>query len=121
VTNLEELADRCEMAKEADRGTDAEIYWLIETGINVYRPEAPQYTSSIDAAMTLVPEGHKWKLGYGRYVPHVAEVVDYVSHTGTYVAECDGNHALALCAAALRARASSLIRADRAPEVTKEK
>ncbi len=70
----------------------------------------PQYSASLDAALTLVPEGFRWKLGYSRYVPCVAELVDYrvqmEPNLGTFVSECDSSHALALCAAALRARAA---------------
>jgi hypothetical protein len=68
--------------------------------------EVPRYTESVDAALTLVPEGFKWKAGYGRHVPHVAELRDYRDQPilGTFIGECDSNRAIALCIASLRAR-----------------
>lgn len=71
------------------------------------RFQAPVYTASVDAALTLLPEGFKWKLGYSRHVPCVAELVDYSDRAaGQFVGECDSNHAVALTLAALRARLS---------------
>jgi len=76
-----------------------------------YHFTAPLYTLSIDAALTLVPKGFRWKLTYSRHVPCVAEVIDYRgAETGKIIGRCDGecdsNHAIALCIAALRARES---------------
>lgn len=70
---------------------------------------SPDFTKSIDAALTLVPEGFKWKCGYGRHVPHTAELRDYRDKPilGTFIGECDSNRAIALCIAALRAREES--------------
>lgn len=67
-----------------------------------------EFTASIDDAVALIPEGFLWKLGYSRHVPHVADLTDYVNHTGRYDGVSDHSRALALCAAALRARASQL-------------
>ncbi len=117
------LAERCEKASEGSRNLDADIYEAM--GLEVLRvPGCPRaigwrhrpgrgcwqsmqrLTTSLDAAMTLVPDGFKWRCGYSRHIDHVAEVVDYNSHKGTYVGECvTGNRSLALCASALRAAA----------------
>lgn len=64
----------------------------------------PHVSTSIDAALTLLPEGFKWKCGYSRHVPHNAEVIDYSAHTGTFIGESDASRCLALLAAILRAR-----------------
>lgn len=60
-----------------------------------------RYTASIDAALTLVPEGHdKWAVS-GRNAAVVQSNSKAVTHTNwTYAA----TPALALCAAALKAR-----------------
>lgn len=59
------------------------------------------YTSSIDAAWTLVPEGFRWSCGFSKHVPHNAQVW---TGTGYYEGECDSDRAIALCIAALKAR-----------------
>jgi hypothetical protein len=76
----------------------------------------PMYCFLIDAALTLVPEGFRWKLGYSRHVPCVAELIDYrpimEPNLGRFDGECDSTHAIALCIAALHAR-SALNKAER--------
>jgi hypothetical protein len=99
-----ELAERCEAATGPDRELDAEIAQVVgaqpvmicDTGnVLIYQ----SFTASLDAAMTLVPEGRRWLL--------------QTLMTGKYRAEADWNGsgqgstpALALCAAALRAIAA---------------
>jgi hypothetical protein len=127
---LLELAERCEQATGPDRELDAEI---AEASGNVpedyqrathYGEPRPyfwhkferegeiiplRYTASLDAAMTLVPEGLEgrveWRTGKGM---HPA----YASMWGCGARDIDRHDnghgktpALALCAAALRARA----------------
>lgn len=66
-----------------------------------YKQECPAFTTSIDAALTLVPDGRIWTLG------------TYADHSG-YRAALDSQSestkaatpALALCIAALKARAA---------------
>lgn len=113
TSSLSDLIARLEKATAGSRELDAEIGAALglcdHSGPAHHRPFkdwAKPYTSSIDAAMTLVPEGHLWKCGYSRYVPHIAEIVDYDSHRGSFVGECDSNRAIALCIASLKARAS---------------
>lgn len=67
----------------------------------------PHYTTSIDAALTLVPEDHDWKAGYSKHVRHYAEARDLMHpHKGVFVGETDASRAVALCIAALKARQS---------------
>lgn len=131
---MDALAERVEKLTGPDREIDALIYESV-VGLRQYEsidrdsgnlrlryypgspgPEygrLPRYTASLDAAMALVPEGHLWRCGYSRHVPHSAEVVDYASHKGTFIGESDFNRALALTAACLRAQASIIREAGR--------
>lgn len=96
ANKLTELAARCEAATGPDRELDA----LIESAIprfGLYR-----YTASIDAAMTLVPEGWTWGVfddGTAWVWPD--ERRDLLTGKQAKAA----TPALALCAATLRARA----------------
>jgi hypothetical protein len=108
MSGLLELAERCEKAMGPDRGLDAEIYALCgridENHLLEWRH---RYTSSIDAAMTLVPKGMILRRYMAtRFVPHGCEVgIDYAH--GGWVGHSDHSMPLALCAAALRARGES--------------
>ena len=116
MTDLIRLAERVEKLTGRDREVDLEIYRAIypfpcvalsERAQDAFdREKAPKYSASLDAAMTLVPEGFKWRCGYSRHVPHNAEVVDYNSHKGTFIGESDSNRACALTAASLRSLAA---------------
>lgn len=108
---LLELAERCEKAERPDRGLDAEIHFRIKNGIGVgCASDAPAFTGSLDAALTLVPEGHDVTITqangpdrtdwYGR-VKFRTPYGDGLLKKGNAM-----NGALALCAAALRARAA---------------
>jgi len=105
------LADRCEQAAGSDRELDAEIAVALFGGNVIYDLKIkqwrrikitsawrmdhplPPYTTSLDAALTLVPEGCGWMV-----MSSAAKVGVWPSHGAT--------PALALCAAALRARAA---------------
>lgn len=75
------------------------------------------YTASLDAAMTLVPEGCGWLAGYGQTHPDEpmggalitrnARFVGYGENYDEIAVGEAATPALALCAAALRARASN--------------
>lgn len=135
--NLLELAERCEQAKASSPELDAQICaaarvvaskdwqwaynypdWEGRADGRVYLEKggpsfsAPSYTSSIDAAMTLVPDGvgdsiseeikvELWG-SHGVYPPHVRASAWVMGARRTYAATMP----LALCAAALRRRAS---------------
>lgn len=119
---LLELADRCEQASGPDRELDERISIAVEMKAAIkigdeilgnvrWAPwNAPKFTSSLDAALSLVPEGWKWSLhsaddtskpcaycvpNMGR-LPWPAWVADIEATTPS----------LALCAAALRALAA---------------
>lgn len=74
------------------------------SGISLRTPR--EYTSSVDGALALVPEGRILRqYAVSRFVPHTCEVaVDYAH--GGWIGHSDHTFALALCAAALRARAA---------------
>jgi hypothetical protein len=68
----------------------------------------PRYTASLDAAMTLIPAGLTWEVSTD-YVPALAGIysgTDDDDGLPAYQGEA-ATPALALCAAALRARAST--------------
>lgn len=118
---LEALAVRCEQATGPDRALDKDIREALgqpvmdEHGTMVeWRPDfyaAPAYTASLDAAMTLVPEGadaagERFKVeGWNEqtvHPPHVKASAWVAGAKRAYAA----TPALALCAAALRAQAN---------------
>jgi hypothetical protein len=135
MSQLLELAERCEQATRPDRELDgaialalgwtfqkmkgdalqkmkgdAQAYWR-EPGVTDFymRSKLPAYTASIDAAMTLVPKGKYWTCSYGRLSTHevmgAARIVEPL--TIDFIAESEAaTPALALCAASLRARAT---------------
>ncbi|WP_316176287.1 hypothetical protein [Bradyrhizobium sp. SZCCHNRI1073] len=109
---LLELAERCEKAERPDRGLDAEIHFRIKNGIGVgCASDAPAFTGSLDAALTLVPEGLSWTTGQNVHHLYWHTGVNRLN-LGTGAPEsvsCSAptkSPALALCAAALRARAA---------------
>jgi hypothetical protein len=90
-------------ALEAATGPSWELDGFICEAVGAVKPEAtphwewpPRYTASIDAALTLVPEGASGAIEFG-------------NHTQACVVGgpwCDGaTPAIALCIAALKARA----------------
>ncbi len=103
------LADRVEALTGPDREMDAAI-WAIGTLrewpprldilAQAYRDNAPRYTASIDSAMTLVPEG------YGFMVDGFKDAWFADLDAGQQMSAHATTPALALTAAALRARAS---------------
>lgn len=68
-----------------------------------------RYTASLDAALTLAPEMHSWSLSVGGCA--IAQVTDLTGGPCDVPPDYEGhaaNPALALCAAALRARAGKV-------------
>jgi hypothetical protein len=123
---MKELAERCEAATGPDRELDIAIlthpafgyrdvfedgrlfdrgndgYWSLE-GDEKNGP-LPSPTASLDAAMTLVPEGWEWAVGMveGKRIAGCRQ-----PGPGAPCPEIEAaTPALALCAAALRARAA---------------
>jgi hypothetical protein len=131
MVSLLELAERCEAAEGPDRELDAEICcvgpladhdYVLGATPSAKRPGmvtrhfdggtwgtlvAPDYTASLDAAMTLFPEGYFPVLdadprGIEVEVQCLTDETD--NGLGACVATGGKTIALALCAAALRAR-----------------
>jgi hypothetical protein len=119
------LAERCEKAREGSRELDGLIWkaacekpgdiwsrdlidgniWMRQDPEDTVAYEAPPaYTTSLDAAMTLVPTGHDWSLFFDNgsalagCMPSSEDGCDWIDVPGA-------TPALALCAAALRAAA----------------
>ena len=112
---MTDLIARLSAATEPSRRLDAEIartegwtgfsdYWLSPSGQQrQFHP--PAYTSSIDAALTLVPEGYLWQLkrGFEATATVWSVMIDYDDqHPVPFGASM--RPAIALCIAALRAR-----------------
>lgn len=96
MSELIALADACEAATGPDFHLDMEIMRAVRRDFNT----APGYTASLDAAMTLVPEG--W--GYS-ICPNSSLLTRSAFSAG--IMSRAKTPALALCAAALRARAQA--------------
>lgn len=106
------LSERVMSLSGPDREVDAEIWRIIHPTIQ-YRL-APSYTASIDAAMTLVPEGDPafsatfWRLGNDGEgadpAEFKAEILLCSMLTSKRLSATASTPALALCAAALLAR-----------------
>jgi hypothetical protein len=116
---LLELAERCEAATGPDRELSAEIALVVHDWLHEVEGNKPlncrlrnsfgspvyiggvsptmDYTASLDAAMTLVPEGHNWFRERGAFVPFIVSVDGPACR---YISECDSSLPLALCAAA---------------------
>jgi hypothetical protein len=76
------------------------------------RKEPKPFTASLDAAMSLVPEGYSWTLGQNVHHGHWLCSINYVNNEGEPTCLADSGHrkapALALTAAALLARAAQM-------------
>lgn len=108
--SLSELAERCEQAAGPDRELDEAIAAAVHLKQLTYSsPEwikDPEFTTSLDGALTLVPEG--CGLIYKRHGIKNVWRVQILSGGGeTFVDGDAATPALALCAAALRARAKA--------------
>jgi hypothetical protein len=126
-TTLIALAERCEQAARPDRELDADIalaigytherrgterarWWRTPSGQQLayegYKNHPPFFTGSLDAAIALVPEGHEWL----RKTPQTMTVYRVPADLKEWARHIDAGAAppaLALCAAALRARAAA--------------
>jgi hypothetical protein len=105
-----ELAERVHKLQASDRGIDAEIHWHINDGVGVgCRQDAPAYTSSIDAALALLPKGSLWSTCHMEDGPS-AQVIRPMPGGGFvngFTKATAATAALAICAAALRALAAN--------------
>ncbi len=103
------LAERCEQAA----GPDKELDFTIDNFMLKHGPEADRirnpryvlpYTTSLDAAVTLVPEGWRWWVNSSPFGRCWLVANDQIADKAQ--SEKCATPALALCAAALRARAT---------------
>lgn len=133
---MNDLIERIEAASGPDREIDREIMlssgyryeqrdigcryedgsvaldWVyVEIKTDKWRSTHPlSFTSSIDAALTLVPEGFEWSLEYqaGHHVSSDGECMVAIAKLGDPCRDWESTSAtpaLALCAAALKSRA----------------
>lgn len=110
---LLDLAARCESATGPDREIDRDILHCLWNGparelwMHCAGKSPPFFTTSIDAALMLVPEGWAWMAGCAAGETFFA-TLSPTDESGIEADMIDTNAAtpaLALCAAALRARA----------------
>ncbi len=111
MSKLLELADRVEALSGPDREVDCLIADAVLGPVRkpYVRGHCEKYTASLDAAMSLVPDGCTWGLTTSQRQGTLAEVYREDANGLTYGRQPSGRAALpapALCAAALRARAS---------------
>lgn len=110
----DDLIARLEAATEGSRELDGAIYETV-TGVRITGPRdkewlvVPFYTTSLDAALTLVPEGLCWGLNTHPedeiFNPGGAQAfVSDMLEDGIYAHADAATPALALCIAALKAR-----------------
>jgi hypothetical protein len=113
-TTLIALAERCEQAAGPDRELDIAIAAGLGWPDGRYSPpilpfervRLPRhYTDSLDTAVTLVPEGWRWWIHSSPFARCWLVADDQI--IGIAQPEKCATPALALCAAALRARAAA--------------
>lgn len=114
---MKELIERLQNATGPDRKLDAEIAYVTKPALQRCGPlegwlktdastKTLNYTWSIDDAVMTVPKWHTWSVGCGRLVQYVARVTPVNGNWGFSAGECDSTPAIALCIAALKARAA---------------
>ena len=103
---LLELAERCEAAEGPDRGLDMLICTALNTGrrTDPRDPGPDRFTASIDAAMSLVPEG--WNRSFTDDPDDLGCVIGELWTRKRNAVGHAATPALALTAACLRARAT---------------
>lgn len=105
-----ELANRCE-TEEPSRELDHCIWWALRPNVTGEEPP-PSYTTSLDAAVTLVPDQWAWFVEWigAPFTEGMARL--WIPGQRTLNLATEQVHveaktpALAICAAALRARAA---------------
>lgn len=110
MSDYEELAGRVEAAMGPDRDLDRDIANLAHGYAN--DGSVPRFTASLDSALTLVPEGLLFRVlnhDPATLKPPCFAEVGQPSHSEYGQETFAATPALALTAACLRARASSLL------------
>ena len=101
TSDLADLIARLERAE----GPDCELDCAIYAFVFVAQDNPPPYTGSVDAALTLVPEGvEEVRLQINKEVGCSNATMDPDTFVGETVVGTANHPALALCIAALRAR-----------------
>jgi hypothetical protein len=104
---MQELIHLLENANVPNFQLECEIWRAIYSpnGENPLDLKPPAYTASIDAALTLVPQGWEWSYDSASFDAFVGD------YSGSFLVEADKechgankNPAIAICIAALRAR-----------------
>lgn len=120
MSDVDELIERLEKATGPSRELDLAIaqhlppsteYSLTTVQMRGGRPPVPSFTSSIDAALTLVPEGWRTTHAYGGgdYWWHWNLTKDAKEYDEKNFASGKNKHpAIALCIAALRIQQESV-------------
>lgn len=111
---LEQIAEKVEALDAPNYAIEAEIseaIWLVKWGKRKPKDiRVPNYTASLDAAMSLVPEGALWAVancGIECKEPEFSKASAACGHPDQPTEPVEASTpALALCAAALRARAA---------------
>jgi hypothetical protein len=105
---MKDLIERLKVAKGPDRDLDSEILFLITSGVGCgHSRSGPAFTASIDAAMTLVPEGTGFGLLLSRDRKDCRADIwgDERTEERFFIG---ATPALALCIAALQARSTEI-------------
>jgi len=84
---------------------DLSVCWIAENGRRYTCWRNKAYTRSLDAALTLVPEGYDWGVAWPKYGLGAFARVKWSLNPRLHAHRSpDGSPALALCIAALKAR-----------------
>jgi hypothetical protein len=98
----EDILLACGWVIEVDDAHE-EMHWLDPAGCAWSRMQLPRPTHSLDAALTLVPEGWSWRVGN---LPSRRAFADLGTQRSLQCIE-GATPAIALCVGALRARAGA--------------
>lgn len=101
MNKMNKLIEKLEAATEGSRELDIEMAYGIPMGVSAEEDCAPHYTTSLDAALTLVPEGAYTKLQIGR---NQERTYAWVEMEDREAVVCSKTPALAICIAALKAK-----------------
>jgi hypothetical protein len=103
---LLELAERCEKATGDDASLDHDIWIAVgrpaEYLVRDLKLDPPDYTVSLDSAMTLVSKG--WSVALHAHSDDQSRASVYSGNPAAHDFRYAATPALALCAASLRAR-----------------
>lgn len=123
MTEATSLIERLEALESPCRECDLELWWEVKANrgspkkpmpkdyreANLRMDDAPLYTSSLDAAMSLVPEGYGWRLWVPSSTSLSPMVVTMWGNGQKYAPNesTAATPAIALCIASLKAQESS--------------